>query len=112
MWQAAGEAVARARAGEGPTLLEATTFRFMGHYFGDPGAYIPKAQYAAALARDPMPACRAEVLRTGAATEAQLKQIEQEYVAQLDDALKFAADSSTPELSEIDRDIYAEGVCA
>ena len=44
MWRASGEAVARARAGEGPTLLEARTFRFMGHYFGDPGAYIPKAE--------------------------------------------------------------------
>src|SRR5882757_1480827 len=61
MWQAARDAVERARAGDGPTLLEATTFRFMGHYFGDPGAYIPKEEYAAALARDPMPIARAVV---------------------------------------------------
>ncbi len=56
------EAVERARGGGGPTLLEANTFRFMGHYFGDPGAYIPKEQYAAALARDPdagLPGCGA-----------------------------------------------------
>jgi acetoin:2,6-dichlorophenolindophenol oxidoreductase subunit alpha len=112
MWHAAGEAVERARSGKGPTLLEATTFRFMGHYFGDPGAYIPKDEYAAALARDPMPTCRAAVLSTGAATEAQLTQFQQEIVAQIDDALKFAADSSVPELGEIDRDIYAQGVSA
>jgi len=112
MWHAAREAVEYARAGNGPTLLEAKTFRFMGHYFGDPGAYIPKEEYAAALARDPMPPCRAAVLRTQAATEAQLAQIQQEIVADIDDAFKFATESSPPELSEIDRDIYAEGVSA
>ena len=46
MWHASREAVERARAGEGPTLLEALTFRFHGHYFGDPAAYIPKAEIA------------------------------------------------------------------
>jgi pyruvate dehydrogenase E1 component alpha subunit len=110
MWQAAGEAVERARSGKGPTLLEATTFRFMGHYFGDPGAYIPKDEYAAALARDPMPIARAALLQSGAATEAQLAGFAQEITAELDDALKFAVESSVPELEEIDRDIYAEGV--
>jgi TPP-dependent pyruvate/acetoin dehydrogenase alpha subunit len=112
MWHAARDAVERARSGQGPTLLEATTFRFMGHYFGDPGTYIPKEEYAAALARDPMPVCRAEVLKTGAATEAELTQLQQEITAQIDDALKFAAESSAPELAEIDRDIYAQGVSA
>ena len=84
----------------------------MGHYFGDPGAYIPKDEYAAALARDPMPTCRAAVLKAGAATEAQLAQIQQEIVAELDDALKFAADSSVPDVAEIGRDIYAQEVFA
>jgi TPP-dependent pyruvate/acetoin dehydrogenase alpha subunit len=109
MWNASREAVERARAGEGPTLLEAMTFRFNGHYFGDPGAYIPKEEYAAALARDPMPICRAAVLQTGAATEAQLVSIDKEFTAELDDALQFAADSSPPELREIELDIYARG---
>jgi pyruvate dehydrogenase E1 component alpha subunit len=112
MWQAARDAVERARAGDGPTLLEATTFRFMGHYFGDPGAYIPKEEYAAALARDPMPIARAAVLKSGAATEAQLTEFAREFTAELDDALAFAAESSAPALEEIDRDIYAEGVSA
>jgi acetoin:2,6-dichlorophenolindophenol oxidoreductase subunit alpha len=112
MWHAARDAVERARSGKGPTLLEATTFRFMGHYFGDPGAYIPKEEYAAALARDPMPITRAGVLKSGVATEAQLEEFAREYTAQLDDALTFAMDSSAPALEEIDRDIYAEGVSA
>lgn len=55
MYAAAGEAIERARTGGGPTLLEALTFRFCGHYFGDGGEYIPKAELAAAVEADPIP---------------------------------------------------------
>lgn len=106
MWRAAGEAVARARSGNGPTLLEARTFRFMGHYFGDPGAYIPKSEMEAAVANDPMPQARAAVIASGAATEAELAAFDAELNAQIDEALQYAADSPLPELHEIDRDIY------
>jgi pyruvate dehydrogenase E1 component alpha subunit len=112
MYAAAREAVERARKGEGPTLLEAKTFRFMGHYFGDPGTYIPKEQYAAALAKDPMPATRALVLQSGAATEAALEAFAKEINAEIDDALQFAADSPYPDVREIDIDIYASGAHA
>ena len=53
VYAAAKEAIARARAGGGPTLIEALTFRFNGHLIGDAGEYIPKAEYQAALAADP-----------------------------------------------------------
>lgn len=112
MWQASREAVERARAGAGPTLIEALTFRFMGHYFGDPGAYIPKEEYAAALARDPMPRCRGAVLEARAASEAELEALAREINAEIDDAVKFAADSSPPDPGEIDKDIYATGASA
>jgi TPP-dependent pyruvate/acetoin dehydrogenase alpha subunit len=112
MWDASGEAVARARAGDGPTLLEAKTFRFMGHYFGDPGTYIPKAEYAAALARDPMPACRSAVVASGAATEEQLASLQREIEARIDDALKFAQESPPPDVHEIETDIYGTGARA
>ena len=109
MYEATREAVERARKGEGPTLLEAKTFRFMGHYFGDPGAYIPKEEYAAALARDPMPKARALVLQSGAATEADLETFAKQINAEIDEALQFALDSVPPDVSEIDVDIYASG---
>jgi len=112
MWHASREAVERARAGEGPTLLEALTFRFHGHYFGDPAAYIPKTELQAAMDRDPMPILRAAVIASGAATEADLDALSQDINAQIDDALKFAADSPAPDLAEVDRDIYAPGVLA
>jgi TPP-dependent pyruvate/acetoin dehydrogenase alpha subunit len=109
MYEASREAVERARKGEGPTLLEAKTFRFMGHYFGDPGAYIPKEEYAAALARDPMPICRTAVLKSGAITEAEHEALAKEINAEIDDALQFAQDSAPPDVREIDIDIYASG---
>lgn len=112
MWRASREAVERARAGEGPTLLEASTFRFMGHYFGDPGTYIPKAEYAAALTRDPMPRCRAAVLESKAASEAELTAMAAEINAEIDAAVQFAQESSPPDPAEIDKDIYATGVPA
>jgi acetoin:2,6-dichlorophenolindophenol oxidoreductase subunit alpha len=112
MWHASREAVERARAGEGPTLLEALTFRFHGHYFGDPAPYIPKAELQAAMERDPMPVLRAAVIASGAATEADLDALTQDITAQIDDALKFAADSPLPDVAEINRDIYAPGVLA
>jgi acetoin:2,6-dichlorophenolindophenol oxidoreductase subunit alpha len=112
MYQASKEAVERARAGDGPTLLEAKTFRFMGHYFGDPGAYIPKEEYQAALARDPMPRTRAAVIASGAATEEQIDSLQKEIAAQIEDALKFAIESSPPDVSEIGIDIYGTGARA
>jgi TPP-dependent pyruvate/acetoin dehydrogenase alpha subunit len=88
------------------------TFRFHGHYFGDPAAYIPKEEMQAAVERDPMPILTAAVIASGAATQADLDALTQDINAQIDDALKFAADSPLPELAEIDRDIYAPGVLA
>src|SRR3546814_6849054 len=60
MYGAASVAGERARAGEGPTLIEAMTFRFNGHLIGDAGGYIDKAEYAEALTHDPVPILRSE----------------------------------------------------
>ena len=106
MWTAMRDAVARARAGDGPTLLEAQTFRFMGHYFGDPAAYIPKEELDAAMEQDPMVLTRQAVLDCGVATQAELEAISADIAAQIDEAVKFAQESPEPDLDEIDKDIY------
>ena len=54
MYAAAAEAVARARSGGGPTLIEANTYRFMGHFYGDQMPYMDPEEYAAAVAADPI----------------------------------------------------------
>src|SRR5579864_6121898 len=58
-------AVDRARRGGGPTLVECVTFRFNGHYFGDPMAYIPPEQLQRAIAADPVPHFRARLIADG-----------------------------------------------
>jgi pyruvate dehydrogenase E1 component alpha subunit len=112
MWAAAGQAIARARSGGGPTLIEAMTFRFFGHLLGDADAYMDKAQKTAAMARDPVPALRAAVIAAGHATEAQLSGMESAIEREIDDALKFALDSPFPDVSELRRDVYAQEVSA
>lgn len=106
MWTAMRDAVSRARAGDGPTLIEARTFRYMGHYFGDQAPYIPKEELAAEMAKDPMVKIRQQVLDSGAATAADLDAIRAEIDAEFDAAEKFARESPEPELDEIYKDVY------
>lgn len=108
MYAAAREAVLRARGGEGPTLIEAMTFRFHGHLLGDADGYMDKARKAAAIEADPVPRFRASLIESGAADEAQLAAIEAEIEKRLDDAVEHAIASPFPELDELERDVYAE----
>jgi pyruvate dehydrogenase E1 component alpha subunit len=112
MYAAAREAVERARAGEGPTLLECMTFRFFGHVFGDADGYMDKEQKKAAMAADPVPAFRARLIAEGIATEEQLAAIEADIETRIDQAVEFALASPFPELDELTKDVYAEGVAA
>lgn len=106
MWTAMRDAVARARAGDGPTLIEANTFRYMGHYFGDQAPYIPKEELEAEMAKDPIVLTRQQVLDSGVATEADLEALESEIQAEFDAAVEFAKSSPDPELDEIYKDVY------
>jgi len=106
------DAVRRARNGDGPTLVEAVTYRFMGHYFGDRGAYIDRAEYEAALTADPLPALRARLLEHGLAGEAELAALEADIAAEVDHAVTFALDSPYPGPDELGRDVYREQVYA
>ena len=108
MYAAAREAVERARAGEGPTLIEAMTFRFFGHVFGDNDAYMDKAEKAAAMEADPYPRYRSKLIADGVATEDQLAKIEAEVEAQIDEAVEFALQSPSPGEEELTRDVYGE----
>ncbi|WP_419709633.1 thiamine pyrophosphate-dependent dehydrogenase E1 component subunit alpha [Pseudomonas sp. NFX224] len=107
-WSAAREAIARARAGEGPTLIEAMTFRFEGHNMGDDNHYIPADVLAAARADDPVVKLRSQVLEVGAASAQQLDDLEADIERQIDAAIEFAMSSPLPGIEELRRDVYAE----
>jgi len=106
MYAAAKEAVERARAGDGPTLIEAMTFRFFGHVFGDADKYMNPQDKAAAMAADPYPAYRTKLISGGVATEADLTAIEAKCEAELDEAVAFALDAPFPDPEELTRDVY------
>jgi TPP-dependent pyruvate/acetoin dehydrogenase alpha subunit len=104
---AAGAAVERARAGEGPTLLECETYRWSGHYVGDPERYRSKEEVESWKARDPIPRLREQLLRDGAA-EPELESLEGEVRAAVEAAAERAAAGvpTPPELIAVD--VYAE----
>jgi TPP-dependent pyruvate/acetoin dehydrogenase alpha subunit len=110
MFIAAREAVARARSGDGPTLIEARTFRFHGHNFGDPGSYIPKEAYEAAVAADPMPRLRARLISEGILSEGAVEAIEAEIDNDIAEAVEFAKSSPEPDPAQVLVDVYAEKV--
>ncbi len=110
MFAAATRAVDAARAGDGPTLLEAKTFRFMGHFFGDGNSYIDEGIYKERLAADPVPALRARLIGSGAADEAQLAAIDEEARREVEDAIEFARAGEYPGVEELSRDVYAQEV--
>lgn len=112
MFQASAEAVARARDGGGPTLIEAMTFRFHGHVFGDADKYMNKAQKEAAIKADPVPKLRARLLMEGIANEEDLMAMEKGIEAAIDAAVEFALASPFPETEEMMRDVYAPELAA
>ncbi|MDD9745288.1 MULTISPECIES: thiamine pyrophosphate-dependent dehydrogenase E1 component subunit alpha [Marinovum] len=96
IYEAAGEAIARARAGDGPTLLEVETYRLAGHFMGDAEGYRPEGEKDALLAKDPIPKMRQGMLAEGTATEAELDRIEAKATERVDAAIKYARDSADP----------------
>ncbi|HEY2926358.1 thiamine pyrophosphate-dependent dehydrogenase E1 component subunit alpha [Piscinibacter sp.] len=111
VYAVAREAVARARAGEGPTLIEARTFRFFGHVFGDADAYMAQGEKEAAMARDPVPRFRSWLVE-GGVPEGDLATLEAAIEHEIDEAVAFALDSPVPDLAELQRDVLAEEIAA
>jgi acetoin:2,6-dichlorophenolindophenol oxidoreductase subunit alpha len=104
------EAVTRARTGHGPSFIEAKTFRFRGHIFGDADKYIDPQMKQAAIAADPVAKLRRYLVDRKTATEAQLSAIDKDIGQQIDDAVEFGWNSPYPDLSEMTRDVFAPEV--
>jgi acetoin:2,6-dichlorophenolindophenol oxidoreductase subunit alpha len=112
MYAHAHAAIERARNGEGPTLLECKTFRFMGHVFGDADSYMTKEEKEAAMADDPLPKFRQKLIDDGVATEDQLAKLQADIEAEVQDAIDFGQASEPPSVDELRRDVFAEEIAA
>jgi TPP-dependent pyruvate/acetoin dehydrogenase alpha subunit len=104
---AVGEAVARARAGEGPTLVVAACYRLSGHHVGDPEDYRAQDEVAAWRARDPIAAFRARLVGGGILDAAAADSIVAEESRLVADSVERAEAAPMPEPAEAWSDIYA-----
>jgi pyruvate dehydrogenase E1 component alpha subunit len=107
MYGVAKVAIDRARAGEGPTLIEAMTYRFNGHLIGDQGHYMDAAEKEAAVKADPVPILRARLIADGVAGEDEIAAIEAKILAEIDAAVEAALAAPFPETVELKRDVFA-----
>jgi len=107
MFEVAREAIARARAGEGPTLIEAQTYRYMGHMGADdPLGYRTQEEEDYYKGRDCIKRMEEHLLDAGFATESDLKTIDERVLVAIGEATKFANDSPFPDPSELTTDVY------
>ena len=101
-------AVRRARSGGGPTLVECTTFRLHGHYFGDPMRYLPKAELEAARAAEPLARYRNRLLDEGVLDAAEVAELEQQAAEQVEEAFTAALAADPPAAGDAGRYVYAD----
>jgi len=108
VYTAAGAAVSRARAGEGPTLLEVKTYRFMGHFEGDPDRYRDEEERRVTREHDAIAALHERLTEAGDATEDELETIRAEIEAAVSQAVEFARASPLPDPAGLERYVYPE----
>jgi pyruvate dehydrogenase E1 component alpha subunit len=106
--EVAQEAVRRARAGEGPTLMECMTYRFRGHSLADPDELRPKAEKDEWFGRDPIKILAAKLLSADMVTEQELKAVDKNIQTLVEDCVKFAETSPEPRPDELYRYQFAE----
>jgi len=103
----AQKAIARARAGEGPTLIEALTYRFRGHSLADPDELRDAKEKEFWNARDPIKKFAQYLTENNIVTQAELDAIDKKVMETIDDAVKFAEESPEPDPSELYDYIFA-----
>ncbi|MBS1673315.1 MAG: thiamine pyrophosphate-dependent dehydrogenase E1 component subunit alpha [Actinobacteria bacterium] len=107
VWEAVGAAVTRARAGEGPSLIEVHTLRLWGHFEGDAQGY--RSDLEGVPGRDPIPTYRAQLLAAGALTEADAAAITAAAADRVEDAITYAKSSPLPDPAHALAYVFAEG---
>jgi pyruvate dehydrogenase E1 component alpha subunit len=110
VYEKAGAAIARAREGGGPTLLECKTYRYYGHYVGDPLTYRTKEEAEEVKQnRDPLDLFEQRVVEAGVVDADALRAIDGDVTAEIDDAVAWAEGSPFPTDEDVLRDVYVDG---
>jgi pyruvate dehydrogenase E1 component alpha subunit len=106
VYEAAFEAIKRARDGEGPSLIECKTYRHRGHFEGDPCVYRDEDELAEWKAKDPLTRFEKKLMETGLLDADKVQEIKNATAWELGQAVKFAEESPFPEPSEVTEDVY------
>jgi len=107
VYQATQGAIARARAGDGPTLVECKTYRWHGHSEHDPAFYRTDEELAMWKSRDPLPTFTTYLRHRNVLTDEVLLEIDGRVIKEIDEAVAFAENSPDPDPSEAATDLYA-----
>ncbi len=106
--EAMAEALARARSGEGPTIIEVKTYRKYGHSRNDACGYRPKEEEAWWFARDPVKCFRERLINENIASDEELSAIEEKITAEIEEAVEYAKNAPFPALESALEDVYAD----
>jgi pyruvate dehydrogenase E1 component alpha subunit len=106
MYAAVEESVLRARRGEGPTFIEAMTYRLWGHMMGDPEVYRTKEEVAQAHENEPILRLGRRLKALGY-SDADLQRLDEEAGEVISDALQFAENSPAPQPEDAFTDVFA-----
>ena len=107
MRHATERAVKRAREKSAPTLIEAQTYRFMGHSMSDPGKYRTRAEIERYQERDPIKLFTATLIENDILTDKRIEEFEAEIKEEVEHAARFAEESPEPDPKELYTDVYA-----
>ena len=106
VYEAAEEAVGRARRGEGPSLMECRGFRYYGHFEGDAMLYVTEEEKKRNRARDPIENVKKRAIERGLVSAEQFAEVDAQTAAIIEEAVKFAEESSWPKPEEVFTDVY------
>jgi pyruvate dehydrogenase E1 component alpha subunit len=108
VYEAVLEAVKRARAGEGPSLVENSTYRWRGHSKSDANRYRTKEEIAEWMKKDPIVRFQNDLIKEGMLTQAEAEAIEAGAQAAIESAVEYADESPEPDVATIFEGVYAE----
>jgi pyruvate dehydrogenase E1 component alpha subunit len=106
VYETSQKTAARARNGEGPTLIECKTYRHKGHSRVDPAKYRPKEEVGSWLAKDPIKRLKDRLLQNKVMTENGIREIDTKVADEIEEAVKYAIESDFPEPEEALEDVY------
>jgi pyruvate dehydrogenase E1 component alpha subunit len=110
MRRATQRAIERARKDYLPTLIEARTYRYMGHSMSDPGNYRTRAEIEKYQERDPIKVFTATLKEIGLLTDQDIAGFEEQVKEQVESSVRFAEESPEPDPSELYTHVYANPI--